>query len=357
MTPDISFFVLGRMFSAEPHVLSVHGTEQANALYKFDLRVAFDPADDPTADESLLMSPVLVQMMGGELPRFIHGVILEIAAESGTYQRRRVYRIAVGPRLALLKERRFCRVFMGKTALETVTTLLDEHSIPWRLRITSAYAVRAYTVQYHETDYAFVRRLLSEVGIFFTFDHPSLGGPNDATGMGGTEVMVLGDTPQSYAPIDGTSRLELRARADAMLAGDSHLFELRGKRRVRATAAVERAFDFQRPTIELRDTAGTANGQLAYTFGGEGDESHPEIAPAALRLEQERRDVFTAAGSSACRRLMPGRTLQLEGPDIISLPQGYVLKQVEHEAYAGDATPPNSAIRCGSLAMTTTNGS
>lgn len=339
MIPDITFMVLGRIFAAEPYVLSVRGKERTNALYSFEVRVACDAADDLSADDSLLMMPVLVQLNGGELPRLFHGVVLGVSSESGTYQRRRIWRFRIGPRLALLDERRFSRIFTGKTAVETATAILDEHRIPWRLRLTSPYPVRAYTVQYHETDYAFIRRLLSEVGVFFTFDHPAVGGPSDATNMGGMEVMVLGDSAQSYSPIEGTRRLELRADANAMLAGDSHLFGLHAERRVRPAFVLERAYDFQRPTVELRDSTGRPAAQMIYTFGGEGDESHPEIAVAAVRLDQERRDAFIASGESACRRLMPGRTLDLEGHDIPSLGGSYVVKSVEHEAYAGDATP------------------
>ncbi|MFO0612649.1 MAG: type VI secretion system tip protein TssI/VgrG [Polyangiaceae bacterium] len=342
LSADFTLIMLGRMFASEPYVLSVHGTERANAVYAFEVRVALDPADDIAADDSLLQMPVLLQILGGDQPRFLHGIVLEIAAEGGAYQRRRIFRLLVGPRLALLKQRRFCRIFTDKSALEIVKTLLDEHRVPYRLRITAAYAARAYTVQYQETDYAFVRRLLSESGIFFTFDHPSMGGANDGTNMGGSEVLVLGDTAQSYSPIEGTSRLDLKARADAMLKGDSCIHELTGHRRARPTATLERAFDFRRPTVDIRDAAGTASPQMVYSFGGEGDESPPDLTPAAVRLEQERREAFTAVGSSACRRLMPGRTMQLDGHEIGSLSGGYVVKEVEHAAYAGDATPPNT---------------
>ena len=43
---DFSLFVIGRFFAAEPYVLSVLGTERANANYEFEVRLALDPADD-----------------------------------------------------------------------------------------------------------------------------------------------------------------------------------------------------------------------------------------------------------------------------------------------------------------------
>lgn len=55
------FHILGRMFAAEPYVLSVTGVERANALYTFDVRVALPVEDDLLADDAVLEQRVMLQ--------------------------------------------------------------------------------------------------------------------------------------------------------------------------------------------------------------------------------------------------------------------------------------------------------
>ncbi len=198
--------------------------------------------------------------------------------------------------------------------------------------------------------HAFVRRLLSEVGIFFNFDHPSETGPDAATNMGATEVLVLGDSAQSYSQVESSAAMIMAAESSALVGSDSCVHRLVAKRSPRPSVSLERAYDFQRPDTEVRDTMRLdVVGQAAaphpvYMFGGEGDEANPDLVPAAVRLSQERTKAFVAEGVGACRRFMPGRTFDLGEHDVASLSQVYVLESVQHVAFSGDAAPPNEPI-------------
>ncbi len=96
--------------------------------------------------------PVHLKLNGGDAPRSIHGIVMEAAAEDGSYQSRPIFRLRVAPRLTLLKLRRYCRIFTDQNVVEIVSQLLGEHRVAFRLRLTSTYKKRAYTVQYHESD-------------------------------------------------------------------------------------------------------------------------------------------------------------------------------------------------------------
>src|SRR5690606_30183171 len=58
------------------------------------------------------------------------------------------------------------------TLQEIVTTVLNENGVVHTWSLTGRYERREYVVQYEETDYAFVCRLLAEAGVFFSFYHP-----------------------------------------------------------------------------------------------------------------------------------------------------------------------------------------
>src|SRR5258706_12425269 len=99
--------------------------------------------------------------------------------------------------------------------------------------------MREYTVQYRETDLAFVTRLLAEQGIFFAFEHPDDDPARRRFEDGereSAERVILGDGPHAYPPIAGPPRLDYRheaaGRATGMAALEHHGFSFPRRRRV-----------------------------------------------------------------------------------------------------------------------------
>ena len=84
-------------------------------------------------------------------------------------------RLEVVDPLARLALRDNCRIFQQQDARQIVRILLDEHHLPAaRFVLSGVLRPREYCVQYHETDLAFLQRLLSEEGCVFYYDwtHP-----------------------------------------------------------------------------------------------------------------------------------------------------------------------------------------
>jgi type VI secretion system secreted protein VgrG len=99
------------------------------------------------------------------------------------------YRVTVVPSLWLATQRRNHRMFQYQSELEIACKLLGEWGVAPELRITGVYKKRKYRVQYGETDFAFLCRMLEEAGISFYFDV-----------SGASSVLVLTDAPQANAP-------------------------------------------------------------------------------------------------------------------------------------------------------------
>jgi type VI secretion system secreted protein VgrG len=99
------------------------------------------------------------------------------------------YSITLVPRLWLLTQRRNYRIFQQMSELDIVKKLLKEWEIEPDLQLTSSYKGRKYRVQYGESDFDFVSRLLEDAGIsyFFNQDH-------------GKTKLILADAPQSNEP-------------------------------------------------------------------------------------------------------------------------------------------------------------
>ncbi|MHC1550375.1 type VI secretion system Vgr family protein [Phyllobacterium sp. K27] len=85
----------------------------------------------------------------------------------------RSYQLTMRPQLWLLSQRSDCRIFMDMTALQVVETLLSEHGIKAAVTggVVSPPAPIHYSVQWNETDLAYLTRRLEYDGLFYWFEH------------------------------------------------------------------------------------------------------------------------------------------------------------------------------------------
>jgi type VI secretion system secreted protein VgrG len=75
------------------------------------------------------------------------------------------------PRAYWLSLRKRSRVFSDMLVHEIAGKIFTEHKIPHRWSLRRTYPRRQYSVQYQETDLAFVTRLFADEGIAFYFEH------------------------------------------------------------------------------------------------------------------------------------------------------------------------------------------
>ena len=106
--------------------------------------------------------------------RFFSGIVSSLVAGGVVEARFRQYQIMMVPWLSLLSYRSDCRIFQEMSApdiIEEVFKNLGFNDFSWKLQGT--YSSREYCVQYRETDFEFVTRLLEEEGIYYFFKHES----------------------------------------------------------------------------------------------------------------------------------------------------------------------------------------
>ncbi len=160
-------------YATEPDGLVVRSIALEERPHEpYSLRVSIADAVGLEA-EALLGARVELETSSGEQTRRIHGVVLghdRIGEGEGGV------RLNVGPALSLLGLHRRCRVFQGRSVVEIVRSvaeplLVEQGSalvLDW---LTRGYPPRGCCAQYHETDLAFVLRILAEAGITLRFDH------------------------------------------------------------------------------------------------------------------------------------------------------------------------------------------
>ncbi len=120
------------------------------------------------------------------------GVVTKLEQASVEEKGPSTYALTLMPALWLLTQRRNYRIFQQRSEPEIALEILREWGIEPALRIDAAsYKPRKYRVQYAESDFAFVSRMLEDAGISYFFeDDPS----------GGETALVLADSPHAAPP-------------------------------------------------------------------------------------------------------------------------------------------------------------
>jgi type VI secretion system secreted protein VgrG len=327
----------GTYAPTELHVLSFEGREEMNGLYSYDILLWGKDLDDDTFGTSVLGRPAALTMrVSEESARWVHGIVSSVVFEGRREAGRCTFRLTLVPRMWLLHKRVNSRIFQDLDVQQITDAILEEHGVARAWTLLASYPRRQYCVQYQESDYHFVTRILAEEGIFFCFEQPQ----GDADRKS-TERLALADDAHSYPLIDGDAHLLFRQQQGegAMHAAEDHVLDFRPRTRVESTAVVMRDYDFRRPKLDLTsgDEIAAATPLEVYDHHGQYEETDADAGNAGVFLEQIRAGAREAHGISVCRRLLPGSTFELTEHDADSLNARYVVTQVEHKGVAAEA--------------------
>ncbi len=250
--------------------------DRVNALFSIELMVrCANPAVDFEAtigaQGSFRISVDTNLLSNTESPTWT-GVVTDIHQVTSEDTGLSTYRIKLAPLLWLLTQRTNCRVFQQMTDLAVVLALFEEWGLPCESICREVYKTRKYRVQYQETDFAFVSRLLEDSGISFVLEQRESG-----------TVVVLRDAPETVTP-----RAAPLAHVNEVTAGQ-HVFatKLQAERRVRQGRSTFADHDPRLPNQPLLGKAKSSQHSLesrlesfvyspgAFKFGNPGGNETP----------------------------------------------------------------------------------
>ena len=110
---------------------------------------------------------------GSAVRRPFNGLVTELNEGPPITRGLRSYSMVLKPQMWLLSRRSDCRIWMDKTAIDIVETLFSEHGIPApdTSGIVTPPPPQHYSVQWNETDLAYLTRRFEEDGLFYWFSH------------------------------------------------------------------------------------------------------------------------------------------------------------------------------------------
>lgn len=317
------------------------GAEGLCQLYRFEIELVSTEADvdfDAVVGKSAVLS---VNTSAGE--RWFHGVIgrFELIGETVGQN---YYRAELVPAVWLLTHRYGSRIFQNKTVPEIITDVLTRAGIaadrvqmgPFERR----HDAREYCVQYRETDYNFICRLMEEEGIWWCFEQKQEG-----------HIFVLADAPSAYAPLPGEEQKVPFHAPTGMNVEEEHVSRFRLGRSVRPGAVEMNDFNFKNPKLDLvaKSDVGRDEGLEFRDYPGEYEQQTTGSDLAKLRAQEFEAGRTLGVGQSNSHRLAPGRTFDLVEHPTPRFDGKYFVTSVVHQGKQATTRTSAGANGRGSL--------
>ena len=192
----------------------------------------------------------------GLCERTFRGICVDMRMVQGESAGLSTYEIQIAPTLWRLTQRTNNRLFQHVSIPEIVETILGEWAIEHRFEIARAdYPALELRVQYRESDFAFVSRLLEEAGIAYSFEDHG----------GSSSRLVLCDRPQER-DLRATGPLAFVDETAQALSGAVHFVtRVELHENVTPGRVTLRDHDLRRPTLPLfGEHRGAEPADLAY---------------------------------------------------------------------------------------------
>ena len=300
-------------------VTGFEGEECISKLFQYTLQLA---NENPGLDLAALIGlPAMLfyRDSQGHVFRTVHGIIGTVE-QGDTGRRFTHYSLQLVSWLNLLTLRRDCRMFQNMDVQEVVTAVFQSAAIArdhFQFHLRNSYGKRLTCVQYRESDYDFVARLLEQEGIFYYFEH-SING----------HVLILADDAAVHQAMPDTPTLYYRP-GPAAGAADS-VFPFASGHRLRSGAVVLRDYNYLKPRLnqEVRESGDTQrdSGLEVYEYPGayavpEEGKHYARLREQALHLESR-----VIRGASKSRNMITGCRFKLERHPRADLNADYVIR-------------------------------
>ena len=308
MAKDVMPRVMELVTPLGEDVLLFHGMSAREEIsrpfeYQLDLLSA---KENVKFDDILGKNVTLKVALPDETTRFFNGYVTRVA-QGGTYGRYNRYFVTVRPWLWFLTRTADCRIFQDMKVPDIIKQVFADHpSADVKLELTGTYRKWNYCVQYRETDFNFVSRLMEHEGIYYYFRHTD-----------GHDTLVLSDSTSKHTPAKGCEKLSYVPPTQLVKPDHEHVSAWDFEQEVQPGVYVHDDYDLERPSVELKVNKALPRGYTpsdyeVYDYPGFYIEKPDGEQYAAVRIDEMGTQFATARGTTNARAMAVGSLWTLE---------------------------------------------
>ncbi len=304
------------------------GQEGISRLFHFDLDLLSENRD--IEFKNIIGQRVAIRVMTySGSSRYINGVVSRFS-QGGFDALFARYRMEVVPWLWFLTRHADCRIFQKMTIPQIIEKVFHDRGFSdFKNSLTANYEKREYCVQYRETDFQFVSRLMEEYGIFYFFEHEET-----------KHTLVLADSASACRNCPGghVARYNL---AGGGLDSDDVVDHFVATLDLRSGKYAMADYNFETPSTDLlandptvMEYAGNSKLEI-YDYPGKYLTKSEGTSLAKIRMQEQEAAVKTSRGKGDCRTFVSGSKFELRDHPVDRMNGSYLLTEVVHAASVG----------------------
>lgn len=306
------------------------GTEGLGELFEYAVE-AISETENINFDGAIGRSCSLKLKAHDRPDRIFNGIMVNAQwlGASGIYYH---YRIVLRPWFWLCDQKADCRIFLNKSVTDIIQEVFSKGGFnDFELRTTNTYDKIEYCVQYRETDFAFVSRLMEQFGIYYFFEHSE-----------SKHMMIIADSPSSHKTIPGHATIPYIALGGADQRIEEHIYRWASERRFRTGTIELNDYDYLNPKKNLKTSeeateSYTRSKLKVYDFPGKYDDEGKGKKFAKIRLDGEQALDHRRHSTGDAPGLYPGGVVTLEKHPTKDENREYLVVRANHsfstEAY------------------------
>jgi type VI secretion system secreted protein VgrG len=304
------------------------GQESLSRLFSFELDLL--SADPEIKFDKIIGQKVRIRVrLGKEKERFFHGIISRFM-QTGSDVGLANYRATMVPALWFLTRTADCRIFQSKKVPDIIQEIFKENGVTdIKTVLKASYEPRDYCVQYRETDFNFVSRLMEQYGMFYFFEHEEK-----------KHTLVLSDDLSAHQPCPEQPEVSWNPHGSDNLDEDV-ITSLQWEETFRFGMYAVTDYNFETPSTSLRaevktqiDVGGNSKYEI-YDYPGEYGKKAEGDGIAKIRMQEEEAQYKVISGNGTARVFTSGYKFTLQDYVRKDVNGDYVLTQVQHVASVG----------------------
>lgn len=284
---------------------AMRGREALSQLFEFEVDMV-SPSFNLDL-KKLLGTSLTIEVTDGAAPRYLNGTVVrfELVGRANETGRHYVYRALVQPWLWYLTRTTDCRIFQNKSVPEVLDEVLGKYGFEFEKRLTGSYRPWEYCVQYQESDFAFVSRLMEHEGIAYHFEHAN-----------NSHLLVLADDTGGYGKLPGYATIAYRPRDRVLHAMEPCIDQWRVSEQITSGRVMLDDFDFKKSRASLQSVRQDPKGHDHSTYevyewlGGYSEHQQGDTY-AKIRLQELQCAHELAAGHTNVVGMAPGYLFEM----------------------------------------------
>jgi len=275
----------------------------------------------------------------GDDQRHWNGFVSRFACVGGD-NRFSYYRAEIVPWLWFLTRTADCQTFQQKTIPEIIKKVFQDHGFQdFQDRTQGSYPQREYVVQYRETAFNFVSRLMEEYGIFYFFEHDQ-----------SSHKLIFADKPQVHKNCPVQHKVRFNYTPGGLVPHEDIVDNWAAEQELRPGKYALTDYNFQTPNTSLManvQTVAEIGGNTkyeVYDYPGIHIKKSEGDTTTKVRMEEEEALHHLITGSGNCRSFASGYKFHLDEHSRSDMNGDFLLTEVNHAASVGDSYSGSGAV-------------